>query len=228
MTSMMHLSFTLGGQRTLRIGSWPDSNLDCSSDSSVWNDKAWQKAGGFLTDVKLRPGSVYLSSPSSYQHAPKFEKCSKEDPIIALQCRLAFLGTSRLLRKTNKSCASLDVACVVSDVLKTSGDQGKLRLPSLKELKQIEKELKLVKGFSQSMSGQDNDKKDDKDTKGGNDQNNDKGSSGSTGTTDTATNSNQNAKDKKGDPAATDDNDDKKKKGGSGGNNSKQKITRST
>jgi len=138
-TSLLHLSITLKGHRTLRIGSFvrPDAP---DRDQGVWEEDNWSGPDAVLRDVELSPGDIYISSPSSYHHGLQFQKCSTEEPMVALQCRLAFQLPRELGEKLNhrRNNDMLIITDLVSSCLKASSDNGDLRLPSIKEAQACE------------------------------------------------------------------------------------------
>merc|ERR1711879_610534 len=136
-TSLLHLGLTLGGQRTLRVGTFPsDSSASPSlnpKEENVWNERLW---GDRLTDVTMTPGSAYVSSPFCFEHAVKYENTAS--PVIALQFRMAY--TQELGTKLNKERSDdmLEVIKVVSHCLHDCSQAGVFRMPSLVDLKDAE------------------------------------------------------------------------------------------
>lgn len=97
-TSLLHLSLTLGGCRTLRVGQFRERHAPYrpqenrrrgkppGDEVSVWNDKAYMVEE--LWDMRQEKGSVYISSPFCFEHGVRYES-SASDPVFALQ-RLVF------------------------------------------------------------------------------------------------------------------------------------------
>merc|ERR1711976_268280 len=77
-TGLLHLGLTLGGRRTLKVGTYksPDKYLPLREDS-VFDSNAWRNktldgqessTDAELYDVRMKPGFVYLSSPFLFEH----------------------------------------------------------------------------------------------------------------------------------------------------------------
>lgn len=137
-TSLVHLGLTLGGCRTLRAGVFP--NMDTESvGKNVWDEDVWDP--GHLQEMRMAPGSTYLSSPFCFEHAVQYEPCGAQEPMIALMCRFGFpkdLGPHINNMRTDDM---LDITTVIATCLKTACSRGQLRMPSLAEVRQGEAQL---------------------------------------------------------------------------------------
>merc|ERR1739848_629407 len=98
---------TLGGRRTLRIGTFQDKtilprlrrqtasgnllNLELGFsinpflEEDVWDDDMWNPED--LWDVDMMSGSIYVSSPYCFEHGVRYQRNQEGfiDPVIALQ-----------------------------------------------------------------------------------------------------------------------------------------------
>ncbi|CAK9110433.1 unnamed protein product [Durusdinium trenchii] len=140
-TSLLHLSLTLGGHRTLRIGHFKERHSPYrpqdnrrrgrppGDEVSVWNEAAY--AQDELWDIPQSTGSVYLTSPFCFEHGVRYEG---DAPVFALQCRFAFANFSEAQLVNGQRTGNMRrVAEVVSDALVTAVDKIELRLPTLEE-----------------------------------------------------------------------------------------------
>lgn len=171
-TSLLHLGLTLGGHRTLRMGVFqtcgadgtsgpalPGNNTDKEEtakekddkEEDVWNEEkwvwhvAWSKAG-VLKEINMHPGFAYISSPYCFEHGVMFTGGTRDQPLITLQCRLAFDAiTGRKINQVRDS-AMWDVVSTLVKVLRAAIDTGSLRMPSLFEVKEAEKRVPILWG----------------------------------------------------------------------------------
>jgi len=140
-TSLLHLGLTLGGTRTVRVGTYP-SQTDgfaekAKEEPSVWDMTAWLKDGQLvsgLKDVRMVRGCAYLSSPYCFEHGVRYERGTRLDPIIALQCRVAFSPELGRMLNGMRDDLMLAVSKSVASLLKRSSESGELRMPSLQEV----------------------------------------------------------------------------------------------
>ncbi|CAJ1415643.1 unnamed protein product, partial [Effrenium voratum] len=152
-TALLHLSLTLGGRRVLRISRFRERHspykpqgsrrrgVPPGDEVSVWNDEAYYPQE--LCDFPQVKGSVYISSPFCFEHGVKYES-SFADPVFALQCRFAFANlTEAKLVNGQRTGNMREVAEVVADALSASIDQQELRLPSLDQVKAVEKQISI-------------------------------------------------------------------------------------
>eukprot|EP00747_Dinoflagellata_sp_TGD_P120712 gnl/TRDRNA2_/TRDRNA2_173305_c1_seq1.p1 gnl/TRDRNA2_/TRDRNA2_173305_c1~~gnl/TRDRNA2_/TRDRNA2_173305_c1_seq1.p1 ORF type:complete len:100 (-),score=13.59 gnl/TRDRNA2_/TRDRNA2_173305_c1_seq1:294-593(-) len=86
----------------------------------------------------MKTGSTYLSSPWCFEHAVKYHRNTEKDAVIAVQCRMAF--PPQLGREINdrRSDDMREVANIVADCLRDAGANGRVRMPTLEEVKQEE------------------------------------------------------------------------------------------
>mmetsp|Transcript_182859 Transcript_182859/g.445178 ORF Transcript_182859/g.445178 Transcript_182859/m.445178 type:complete len:239 (-) Transcript_182859:59-775(-) len=140
-TSLLHLGLTLGGVRTLRVGTYPSIDDGKPSkgraEPSVWDTMAWLRDGQLATglkDVRMVRGCAYLSSPYCFEHGVRYERGTRNDPIIALQCRVAFSPDLGMSLNNMRDDLMLAVSNSVASLLKRTSESGKLRMPSLEEV----------------------------------------------------------------------------------------------
>lgn len=118
-TSLLHLAVTLSGQRLLRV--------QCSPHE-----------GGedVIEHLALGPGSVYLTSPSTFLHSVLYPATSAENAIVALQLRIFFKPNWCLTKwiNTQRDADMFEVASILADVLMTAH----IRLPTLDEVRACE------------------------------------------------------------------------------------------
>ena len=136
-TSMLHLSLTLGGCRTLRVGQFRERHAPYrpqenrrrgkppGDEVSVWNDAAYMAEE--LWDIPQEKGSVYISSPFCFEHGVRYEK-SGSNPVFALQ-RLG-VRMSHLLRRCRFAFANLSEAQLVNG--QRTGNMSALAVASKK------------------------------------------------------------------------------------------------
>mmetsp|Transcript_4421 Transcript_4421/g.14180 ORF Transcript_4421/g.14180 Transcript_4421/m.14180 type:complete len:593 (+) Transcript_4421:106-1884(+) len=145
-TSLLHLSITLSGERSVRVGAFhnplaPMVRDPCTNQrarENVWSDDLWYQ--GRLETIDLHPGMVYCSSPFVFEHGVSYKSCSREEPVIALQCRFAFPDLADAERINSFRNASMRrVIAVVAETIKEAGDRGELRMPTMQEVKQAER-----------------------------------------------------------------------------------------
>jgi len=140
-TSLLHLGLTLGGCRTLRVGTYPAPDDGFASktldEPSVWDTAAWLRSGQLATglkDLRMVRGCAYLSSPYCFEHGVRYERGSRSDPIIALQCRVAFPPELGRMLNDMRDDLMLAVSGSVACLLKRTSESGELRMPSLEEV----------------------------------------------------------------------------------------------
>mmetsp|Transcript_16291 Transcript_16291/g.46497 ORF Transcript_16291/g.46497 Transcript_16291/m.46497 type:complete len:892 (-) Transcript_16291:76-2751(-) len=148
-TSLLHLGLTLGGSRTLRIGTFASADETSSTraeekDKDVWDTFQWshnrQLAAG-LKDAKMMRGSAYISSPYVFEHGVRFERGSRNDPIISLQCRFAFEPDVGKQLNAKRNDLMHDISSAIAGQLQRSCERGELRMPSILEVRQEEQKL---------------------------------------------------------------------------------------
>lgn len=152
-TAMLHLGLTLGGQRMLRVGKFRERHSPYRSQESrrrgkrpgdevsVWNEYAYEPEE--IWDIDLAHGSAYISLPFCFEHGVSYESPAGE-PVIALQCRLAFTNESEALEVNGQRTGNMRaIAERVADALAVAVDRGELRLPSLPEVQAVEAQLAL-------------------------------------------------------------------------------------
>lgn len=158
-SSLLHLSLTLGGCRTLRMGRYtrrhsapkdlpnfaanrhlPSKTRDRlrrerdRKEENVWDSNCWRD--GNIVDSEMLLGSTYISSPCCFEHAVRYGKCSFDDPVIALQCRFAMLDGEVAHRINMLQDESMrQVSGVVASSLKAAVDKGELQMPSVGQVK---------------------------------------------------------------------------------------------
>merc|ERR1719464_2330112 len=142
-TSLLHLGLTLGGRRIVRAGWFPSTDVAPKTEENVWDDILWDEE--HLQEMKMLPGSCYLSSPFCFEHAVMYEETIQHDPVIALQFRFAFRGMTgpgvNAIRDTNEM---LDITKIIAGALKVAADGGYVRLPTLEEVKSAETRLAMA------------------------------------------------------------------------------------
>mmetsp|Transcript_78548 Transcript_78548/g.234129 ORF Transcript_78548/g.234129 Transcript_78548/m.234129 type:complete len:593 (+) Transcript_78548:154-1932(+) len=140
-TSLLHLSITLSGRRSVRVGAFDDPLAPMVRDpctnrreqENVWSEDLWYQ--GRLQTVDLHPGMVYCSAPFVFEHGVCYQSCDRQDPVIALQCRFAFPDLAEAERiNTLRNAAMRRVATVVAETIKEAGDRGELRMPTCHEV----------------------------------------------------------------------------------------------
>jgi len=142
-TSLLHLGVTLGGRRVIRAGVFPSWDSWARSEENVWDEALWEEE--HLKEVSMVPGSVYLSSPFCFEHGVRYEETIQHDPVIALQFRFAFRGTTGPdVNAVRNDVEMLDITRVIAGVLKVAADGGYIRLPSLDEVKSAENRLAMA------------------------------------------------------------------------------------
>lgn len=162
-TSLLHLGLTIGGRRTFRAGVFEASHAEGNSlprrtpvlakgtehtendarERNVWDEEVWPQS--HLKEILMTPGAAYLSSPFLFEHAVEYDTASdKERPIIALQCRFAY--PEDLGRHLNdlRDDDVAEIAAVVTEVLKTSSEFSRLRMPTLGEVVQGEAQVRRI------------------------------------------------------------------------------------
>lgn len=142
-TSLLHLGLTLGGTRTLRVGTYPSPDDWPASkgraEASVWDTPAWTRAGQLasgLKDLRQVRGCAYLSSPYCFEHGVRCERGTRDEPVIALQCRVAFSPELGPMLNGMRDDLMLAVSSSVASLLKRTSESGQLRMPSLEEVLQ--------------------------------------------------------------------------------------------
>lgn len=163
-TSLLHLGVTLGGERLLRIGRFPDGRLKAGGSKvskrkrdrmlgiggNVWDREKEDPEN--LWDIEMVPGSVYLSSPFCYEHAVMYHSSTRSEPVIALQCRLAFFEESDARHANSLRNGHMeDISRAICETLATATDRKELRLPSEHEVAMMEARL----ASERSISSQD-------------------------------------------------------------------------
>eukprot|EP00438_Fugacium_kawagutii_P019635 Skav232808 [mRNA] locus=scaffold614:498548:499546:- [translate_table: standard] len=93
-TSLLHLSLTLAGHRTLRVGHFKERHSPYRAQESrrrgkapgdevsVWNEAAYMDEE--IWDIPQREGSVYVTSPFCFEHGVKYGSNPSES-VFALQ-----------------------------------------------------------------------------------------------------------------------------------------------
>ena len=93
-TGLLHLSLTLGGHRTLRVGRFKERHAPYrpqesrrrgkppGDEVSVWNSAAYTEEE--IWDIPQRKGSAYVTSPFCFEHGVKYES-NPSEPVLALQ-----------------------------------------------------------------------------------------------------------------------------------------------
>lgn len=162
-TSLLHLSITLSGRRSVRVGAFEDPRVPMVRDPStnrraqenVWVDDIWYQ--GRLQTIELHPGMVYCSAPFIFEHGVMYERCAQQDPIIAVQCRFAFPDLADAERiNALRNTAMRKVTTVVAETIRDAGDAGELRMPTLKEVQTAERciaysESKIAEGKREDL-----------------------------------------------------------------------------
>lgn len=149
---LLHLGLTLGGRRTLRVGKFSEQHSPYRSQESrrrgkrpgdevsVWNPAAYHKDE--LWDVEQVGGSAYLSLPFSFEHGVQYNKGNVADPVIALQCRFAFISEAEALEVNGQRTGNMRViAEAMAEALSAAVDRSELRMPSLHEISALEAQL---------------------------------------------------------------------------------------
>ena len=92
-TSLLHLSLTLQGRRTLRVSQFKERHSPYrpqesrrrgkppGNEVSVWNDDAYTEEE--IWDIPQTRGSAYITSPFCFEHGVKYES---QEAVFALQC----------------------------------------------------------------------------------------------------------------------------------------------
>merc|ERR1712226_1611329 len=99
---------------------------------NVWETEVWED--GQLQTIPMQPGCVYCSAPFIFEHGVKYSSCSRDDPVIALQCRFAF--PNKIEAEQVNSLRNSDMLLVTNSIancLRRFCDNGQFRLPSLHE-----------------------------------------------------------------------------------------------
>lgn len=171
-TSLLHLSITLGGHRSLRIGTFEKAD-SFGPSPWVYNREEWARWQRFqkcddsappttsevmkennvwddeawreddLRKVGMSAGDIYLSAPFIFEHGVMYDRCTRHAPIIALQCRTAFQFAKTAFKVNElRSKDMLAVTQVLAKCLREIGDNGWLRLPSLWEVAGTEQRIR--------------------------------------------------------------------------------------
>ena len=110
-TALLHLSLTLGGHRTLRVGHFKERHSPYrpqdsrrrgkppGDEVSVWNDAAYTEEE--IWDIPQRKGSVYVTSPFCFEHGVKYES-NQSEPVFALQLLASARHTRDVRGKLSK------------------------------------------------------------------------------------------------------------------------------
>ncbi|CAE7234011.1 unnamed protein product [Symbiodinium natans] len=121
-TGLLHLGITLSGRRRLQ--------LRARSEDDSWTQELWMDAG-----------HVYLSSPFLFEHSITYG-AESSGPTLALMCRFGFLDEEDALWVNHfRGRDMLEVAELISGCLRNATDAGNLRMPTLKEVSDMEKEV---------------------------------------------------------------------------------------
>merc|ERR1712079_195845 len=77
-TSLLHLGLTLGGRRTVRMGTYKRKDFHPQfRDANVFDDNAWEERQrleqGELHKVNMIATSAYISSPFLFEHGVEYE-----------------------------------------------------------------------------------------------------------------------------------------------------------
>lgn len=149
-TSLLHLSLTLSGRRSVRVGAFDtalapmvrDPCTNQRAQENVWCENLWYQ--GRLETIELHPGMVYCSAPFVFEHGVSYERCKQEDPMIAVQCRFAFpdLADAEHIN-TMRNAAMRKVTTVIAETIREAGDRGELRMPTLQEVQAAERVIAL-------------------------------------------------------------------------------------
>eukprot|EP00747_Dinoflagellata_sp_TGD_P032150 gnl/TRDRNA2_/TRDRNA2_135774_c1_seq1.p1 gnl/TRDRNA2_/TRDRNA2_135774_c1~~gnl/TRDRNA2_/TRDRNA2_135774_c1_seq1.p1 ORF type:complete len:454 (+),score=62.33 gnl/TRDRNA2_/TRDRNA2_135774_c1_seq1:194-1363(+) len=151
-TSLLHLGVTLGGIRTLRVGTFmsPDEAPDNKwLVEDVWDSWGWSQNGMLaagLKDVRMTRGSCYLSSPWCFEHGVRYEVGSRKEPVIALQCRFAFKPDLGNQVNRNRDDLMLDISTLIATTLRDYSERGKLRMPTVQEVQVALVDVKKAQG----------------------------------------------------------------------------------
>jgi len=152
-TSLLHLSLTLGGKRTVRSGTFSSWNAESNTwrgpkkdapkseedlEKNVWDDELWR---GRIRDIEMTPGCVYISSPFLFEHAVEYLPCPERDPVIALQCRFAFPDAIGKALNEERTEAMREIATVFAEALSRTAELGLLRMPTVADVKKGEVNL---------------------------------------------------------------------------------------
>jgi len=158
-TAMLHLGLTLGGCRILRVGKFFERHSPYRSqpsrrrgrrpgdEVSVWNHQAYDRDD--LWDIELVDGSAYLSLPFSFEHGVLYDEGSVTNPVVALQCRFAFVDEAEALAVNGHRTGNMRAIAEATTVaLATAVDCGEVRMPSLQEVKAAEAQLTVGEALS--------------------------------------------------------------------------------
>lgn len=152
-TSMLHLSLTLGGRRTLRVGRFTERHSPSAARSDdghmPWKSRrrmaanrnendVWASSyqdSSHLLDIEMAAGSAYLSMPYCFEHGVRYPSSIGHDPIMALQCRFAFLNATDAQHVNGLRDGGMrEIAKLVSEEIAASVNRGELRVPTVAEV----------------------------------------------------------------------------------------------
>merc|ERR1712062_12291 len=88
--------------------------------------------------TKMMRGSSYISSPYVFEHGVRFERGSRNDPIISLQCRFAFDPNVGQKLNGKRSDFMNAISSAIAGQLQRSSERGELRMPSIEEVQKEE------------------------------------------------------------------------------------------
>mmetsp|Transcript_42596 Transcript_42596/g.121420 ORF Transcript_42596/g.121420 Transcript_42596/m.121420 type:complete len:469 (+) Transcript_42596:64-1470(+) len=159
-TSLLHLGLTLGGERTFRAGVFGASDsagnsppragdgkatrAEADPERNIWDLERWRPE--HLREILMTPGAAYLSSPFLFEHGVEYDaESSQESPIIALQCRFAYPNDLGRHLNNLRDADVAEIAEVVAEVLKSSSESARLRMPSLNEVIKGEARVKQIR-----------------------------------------------------------------------------------
>jgi len=83
-------------------------------------------------------GCAYLSSPYVFEHGVEYQSGSWEEPVIALQCRLAFDAEPGKELNGLRDSVMRDVSNTIAKALCQASACGDLRMPGMEEILEAE------------------------------------------------------------------------------------------
>ncbi|CAE8581194.1 unnamed protein product, partial [Polarella glacialis] len=102
------------------------------NDNDVWDADAVDAEN--IVDISQVEGSAYLSSPFCFEHGVRYES-SRDDPVMALQFRFAFLNeTEAQLVNGLRDGAMREIASVFAEAIAASVAASELRMPDVAEV----------------------------------------------------------------------------------------------
>ena len=121
LNSILHMAISLHGTRQLRV-------------------KAVDEDSGKVSEYYTvqRPGSIYIASPWVFEHAPQYPACNWENRVIAVQARLLMAVGEYGALKSEVYESGKDI---VADAVATALNKADLIVPTLEEVKEVERSL---------------------------------------------------------------------------------------